>query len=123
MEVLWISFHKLIGKLPKLKGGWTPGNYNYMGSYNPLDKQLKFDPNTVEVLEWYVQWAAISSTLLYKYDICYDTGKNNGDCDKAMVKSLDMIPYGEMPKWGKTARFLMIKSRNSDLVYTKKAAE
>ena len=51
MEVLWISFHKLIGKLPKPKAGWTLGNYNYMGPYNPLDKQLKFDPNTVEVLE------------------------------------------------------------------------
>ena len=23
-----------------------------------------------------------------------------------MVKSLDQIPYGEMPKWGQTARFL-----------------
>ena len=32
-------------------------------------------------------------------------GKNKGDCDRAMVKSLDMIPYEEMPEWGKTARF------------------
>ena len=32
--------------------------------------------------------------------------KNKGDCDGAMVKSLDEIPYGEMPKWGPTARFL-----------------
>ena len=24
-----------------------------------------------------------------------------------MVKSLDMIPYGQMPKWGQTARFLI----------------
>ena len=39
------------------------------------------------------------------YDVCYD--KNKGDCDKAMVKSLDEIPYGEMPKWGPTARFLI----------------
>ena len=34
-------------------------------------------------------------------------GKNKGDCDRAMVKSLDEIPYGEMPKWGQTARFLI----------------
>ena len=33
--------------------------------------------------------------------------KNKGDCDKEMVKSLDEIPYGEMPKWGSTARFLI----------------
>ena len=34
-------------------------------------------------------------------------GKNKGDCDKEIVKSLDNIPYGEMPKWGHTARFLI----------------
>ena len=28
-------------------------------------------------------------------------------CDKEMVKSLDKIPYGTMPKWGSTARFLI----------------
>ena len=33
--------------------------------------------------------------------------KNKGDCDRAMVKSLDEIPYGEKPKWGQTARFLI----------------
>ena len=26
---------------------------------------------------------------------------------KKMVESLDQIPYGEMPKWGQTARFLI----------------
>ena len=33
-----------------------------------------------------------------------------------------MIPYGEMPKWGKTARFLIDKkkkNRNADLVLQK----
>ena len=34
-------------------------------------------------------------------------GKDKGDCDKEMVKSLDNIPYGEMPKWGSTARVLI----------------
>ena len=41
------------------------------------------------------------------HDICYDMGKNKGECDKEMVKSLDKIPYGEMPKRGPTARFLI----------------
>ena len=36
-----IDIHKLIGKIPK--------------PLNPLDKQLKYDPNTGQVLEWYVQ--------------------------------------------------------------------
>ena len=34
-------------------------------------------------------------------------GKNNGECDRQMVKSLDSIPYGEIPKWGMTARKLI----------------
>ena len=34
-------------------------------------------------------------------------GRNKGDCDREMVQSLDNIPYGEMPKWGQTARFLI----------------
>ena len=34
-------------------------------------------------------------------------GRNKGDCDLEMVQSLDNIPYGEMPKWGQTARFLI----------------
>ena len=35
------------------------------------------------------------------HNICYDMGKNKGDCDR------EMIPYSEMPKWGQTARFLI----------------
>ena len=38
-----IDVHKWIGKLPKPKSGWTPGNYKYMGPYNPLHNQLKYD--------------------------------------------------------------------------------
>ena len=34
-------------------------------------------------------------------------GKNKGECDREMIKSLDQIPYGEMPKWRSTARFLI----------------
>ena len=38
-----------IGKLPKPKAGWTPPGYKFRGPYNPLDKQLQYDPNTGEV--------------------------------------------------------------------------
>ena len=48
------DIHKVIGKFPQPKAGFTPSKYKYMGPYNPLDKQLKYDPNTGEV-EWYVQ--------------------------------------------------------------------
>ena len=50
-----VDIHKLTGKIPKPKAGWTPGKYKYMGPYNPLDKQLEYDKNTGEVTKWYVQ--------------------------------------------------------------------
>ena len=31
-------------------------------------------------------------------------GKNKGDCDKEIVKSLDQIPYGKMPKMGSSSK-------------------
>ena len=109
------DIHKLIGKLPRPKAGWTPGKYKYMEPYNPLDKQylLKYDPNTGEVLEWYVQLYNKVDEIAAHHDICYDMGKSKGDCDRAMVKSVDMIPYGEMRKRGKTARFLIDKKNKS----------
>ena len=29
------------------------------------------------------------------HDICYDMGKNKGDCEKQMVTSLDQIPFAK----------------------------
>ena len=49
-----IDIHKWIGKLPRPKAGFTPGKYKYMGAYNPLEKQLEYDPETGEVLKWKV---------------------------------------------------------------------
>ena len=102
-----IDIHKLIGKLPRPKAGWTPGNYKYMGAYNPLDKQLEYDPQTGEVLRWHVMPYNKVDEISAYHDICYDMGKDKGECDREMVKSLDKIPYGTMPKWGQTARFLI----------------
>ena len=44
-----IDIHKLIGKIPRPKTGWTPGNYKYLGPYNPLESQVSFDENTGEI--------------------------------------------------------------------------
>ena len=93
-----IDVHKWIGKLPKPKAGWTPGSYKYMGPYNPLDKQLSYNPETGKVTEWKVKpYNKVDEIAAY----------HKGDCDREMVQSLDEMPYGEMPKWGSTARFLI----------------
>ena len=101
------DIHKWIGKLRKPKAGWTPGKYKYMGPYNPLEKQLTYNPETGEVTEWKVKPYNKVDEIAAHQDICYDMGRNKGDCDEEMVQSLDSIPYGEMPKWGSTARFLI----------------
>ena len=102
-----LDIHKAIGKLPRPKAGFTPGKYKYMGPYNPLDQQLEYNKDTGEITKWHVkQYNKVDEIAAY-HDACYDVGKNKGDCDRAMVKSLDEIPYGEMPKWGQTARFLI----------------
>ena len=116
-----LDIHKWIGKLPKLKAGWTPGKYKYMGPYNPLDKQLSYDPNTGEVTEWRVKPYNKVDEIGAYHDICYDMGRPKGDCDKEMVQSLDAIPYGEMPKWGSTARFLINTKKKLGLGLQKNA--
>ena len=78
-----------------------------MGPYNPLHDQLKYDKNTGGVTEWIVPPYKRVEEIAAHHDISYDMGKNKGDCDREMVKSLDDIPYGEMPRWGQTARFLI----------------
>ena len=116
-----IDIHKWIGKLPKPKAGWTPGKYKYMGPYNPLEKQLSYNPETGEVTEWKVKPYNKVDEIAAYHDICYDMGKNKGDCDREMVQSLDQIPYGEMPKWGSTARFLINTKKKLGLGLQKNA--
>ena len=70
-----VDIHKWIGKLPKPKAGWTPGKYKYMGPYNPLEKQLSYDPETGEVLEWKVKPYNKVDEIAAYHDICYDMGK------------------------------------------------
>ena len=102
-----VDIHKMIGKLPKPKGGWTPPGYKYMVRYNPVEKHVEYDKNTGEVTKWHVQPYNKVHEIAAHHDICYDMGKNKGECDRQMLKSLDEIPYGEMPKRGQTARFLI----------------
>ena len=118
-----IDIHKWIGKLPRPKAGWTPGNYKYMGAYNPLDKQLEYDPQTGEVLRWHVMpYNKVDEVSAY-HDICYDMGKDEGECDREMIKSLDQIPYGERSKWRSTARFLITTKQKLGLGVNSKKRE
>ena len=103
-----LDIHKAIGKLPKPKGGFTLPGHNYSGPYNPLEQQLKYDPNTGQILEIYQQPTgktdAVSMQHDVDYSVCENKPKNNqvkckNDADRKMVKALDAIPYNER-QWG-----------------------
>ena len=93
-----VDVHKFIGKLPKPERGLMPPekllkpfgeHYRYMGTYNPLDKQLKYDKKTCKIIEFYEKPLDAVDVIAAHRDVCYDIGKYKGDCDREMVKSLD----------------------------------
>ena len=82
-----LDVHKLIGKLPKPKGGFTLPSHKYTGPYNPLDKQLDENDQPLPGQEPYNQVDAIAM----KHDSCYwdnDYKQGKLKCDKDMLDSL-----------------------------------
>ena len=59
-----IDIHAAIGKFPKPRKGWTLPGHNYTGPYNPLVKQVKYNPETGEILEIYQHQQARQMQLL-----------------------------------------------------------
>ena len=98
-----VDIHKAIGKLPKPKGGFTLPGHNYTGPYNPLEQQLRYDPTTGEILEFYVNPTGKTDAIAAQHDVDYSVCGNNRKCknkaDRKMVKSLDAIPWNER-QWG-----------------------
>ena len=104
-----VDIHKAIGKLPKPKGGFTLPGHNYTGPYNPLEDQLRYNPTTGEILEFYVNPTGKTDAIAAQHDVDYSVcgnDRNPGDirrcknkADRRMVKSLDAIPWNER-QWG-----------------------
>ena len=97
-----VDIHKAIGKLPKPKSGFTLPGHKYTGPYNPLDQQLRFDPQTGEILEFYVKPTGKTDAVAAQHDVDYSVcegEKNVKKCknkaDRKMVKALDNIPRNE----------------------------
>ena len=100
-----IDIHKLIGKLPRPQKGFTLPGHNYTGPYNPLEKRVKWDPKTSEILEIYQQPTgktdAIAMQHYVDYSVCKDDVKCKNNADRKMVKALDAIPWKDR-QWGHT---------------------
>ena len=92
-----VDIHKAIGKLPKPKKGWTLPGHNYTGPYNPLEKQLRYDPATGEILKYYVKPSGKTDAVAAQHDVDYSLCGNDRRCknkaDKKMVAALDAIPW------------------------------
>ena len=109
-----IDIHAALGKFPKPKKGWTFPGHNFTGPYNPLEKQVKYDPESGEILEIYQPPTGASDAIAMQHDVDYDVcsnrekkyGENLKKCkhkaDKKMVKSLDAVPYKQR-QWGHAA--------------------
>ena len=105
------DIHKAIGKLPKPKKGWTLPGHNYTGPYNPLEKQLSYDPQTGKILKIYQQPTGATDAVSMQHDVDYAVcagKKNEKSCkhaaDKKMVKVLDAIPKNKRQRGHSLAR-------------------
>ena len=104
-----IDIHKAILKVAPKKGFVMPG-HRYTGPGNPLEQQLRYDPNTGQILEIYQQPTgrtdAVSMQHDVDYSVCGNKSKGNqvkckNEADRKMVKALDAIPWKER-QWGHT---------------------
>ena len=102
-----IDIHTAIGKLPKPKRGWTLPGHNYTGPYNPLEQQLKYDPETGQIQQIYQQPTGATDA---DHGVCSNGnekyGENEKNCkhkaEKKKVKALDAVP-GKQRQWGHAA--------------------
>ena len=102
-----IDIHKAILKVAPKKGFVMPG-HRYTGPGNPLEQQLRYDPNTGQILEIYQQPTgrtdAVSMQHDVDYTVCGNKSKSNqvkckNEADRKMVKALDAIPWKDR-QWG-----------------------
>ena len=114
-----IDIHKQIGKLPKPKGGWTLPGHKYTGPYNDLENQLRYNPETGEILEIYDQPTGATDAVSMQHDVDYSVCGNKpkneqvkckNEADRKMIKSLDEIPWKKR-QWGHAMARTMINTK------------
>ena len=109
-----IDIHKAVGKLPKPARGWTLPGHKYTGPYNDLENQVRYNPETGEILEIYDQPTGPTDAVSMQHDVDYSVCGNDRKCknkaDKKMVKSLDAIPWKKR-QWGHTLARTIINTK------------
>ena len=90
------DIHAAIGKFPKPKKGWTLPGHNFTGPYNPLEEQVKYDPETGEILEIYQPPTGATNAIAMQHDVDYDVCSNR---EKNMVKISKNANTQRIKKW------------------------
>ena len=113
-----VDIHKAILKVAPSKGFTLPG-HKYTGPGNPLESQLKYDPQTGEILEIYDQPTGRTDAVSMQHDVDYSVCGNKptneqvkckNEADRKMIKSLDAIPWKQR-QWGHAMARTMINTK------------
>jgi len=91
------DIHSAIAKLPAPKKGWILPGHNYTGPYNPLEQQLKYNPETGEIIEIYQRPTGPTEAVSMQHDVDYSScafRKHTADRN-----SLDSIAWNKR-QWG-----------------------
>ena len=77
-----IDIHKAMGKLPKPAGRWTLPGHRYPGPYNDLENQVRYNPETGEILEIYNPPTGPTDAVAIQHDVDYSVCGDNRKCKK-----------------------------------------
>ena len=112
------DIHKQILKVAPKKGFTLP-RHKYTGPGNPLESQLRYDPNTGEILEIYEQPTGPTDAVSMQHDVDYSVCANKSkdeqvqcknQADRKMVVALDSIPWSKR-QWGHAMARTMINTK------------
>ena len=71
--------------------------HRYTGPYNDLENQVRYNPETGEILEIYDPPTGKTDAVAMQHDVDYSVCGDNKKCkhkaDRKMVKSLDAVLY------------------------------
>ena len=113
-----VDIHKAILKVAPSKGFLLRG-HKYTRPRNPLDSQLKYDPQTGEILEIYEQPTGRTDVVSMQHDVDYSVWANKpkeeqvqckNEADRKMVAALDAIPWKER-QWGHAMARTLINTK------------
>ena len=86
-----VDIHKAIGKLPKPKSGWTLPGHKYTGPYNDLEKQVRYDKDTGEILEIYEKPTGKTDAIAMQHDVDYSVCGDDKECKHRADKKWSML--------------------------------